>query len=144
MSSHRLCKTDFFVTVLNIEKFEFGICFVFRAADFGFNITQKTPETVKFFHFSPVYPVDQLRFSLQKHLKVNNSCHCFYLLYSFKPLPPFKIKAQEIKSFGRYHRQKESGEMDTLCGTLIPQFAIPELLTRQSGISESFKPFYPG
>ena len=35
-----------FVPVLNIEKFEFRICFVFRASDFGFNITQKAPEKV--------------------------------------------------------------------------------------------------
>ena len=46
---------------LNIGKFEFRILaslrlvnFGFRASDFGFNIAQKTPETVKPFHSSPV------------------------------------------------------------------------------------------
>jgi hypothetical protein len=47
LCSHWPTMTDFFVPVLNIEKFEFCICFVFRASDFGFNTTQKTPETVE-------------------------------------------------------------------------------------------------
>ena len=48
------CIPEFFVPVLNIEKFKFLICFGFRASYFGFNKTQKAPETVKPFHFSPV------------------------------------------------------------------------------------------
>ena len=46
--------------LLSIGKFEFRICFGFRASDFGFNITQKAPETVKPFHFSSAINQDGL------------------------------------------------------------------------------------